>query len=95
MAERAGIEPAVAGRLYGPLLTGAAANLAAMGPAAALTGAVRRGDVDTIRGHLSRLEGRERRIYCDLGMEALGLARQAGLDAGAADRVQGLLTRER
>jgi predicted short-subunit dehydrogenase-like oxidoreductase (DUF2520 family) len=63
----------------------------ALGPVAALTGAVRRGDDATIRAHLARLSGRERRLYCDLGMVALGLAREAGLAGDAADEVEGLL----
>lgn len=92
MAERAGIDPALASRIYAPLLSGAAGNLAALGPAAALTGAIRRGDLRTIGAHLSRLDGRERRLYCDLGLEALGLARQAGLAPDVSDRVAALLT---
>ena len=77
--------------LYRPLLGGAAENLVALGPAAALTGAVRRGDLATIEAHLSRLSGRERRLYCDLGMVALGLAREAGLASDLAGAVEGLL----
>ncbi len=87
MARRAGIGPVEAGEIYRPLLAGAASNLAALGPEAALTGAIRRGDVATVTAHLSRLEGRERRLYCDLGMVALGLARSAGLAPAAADAV--------
>ena len=90
-AERAGIPAALAGELYRPLLGGAAENLVALGPAAALTGAVRRGDIATIEAHLARLGGRERRLYCDLGMIALGLAREAGMAPGAAAAVEALL----
>jgi predicted short-subunit dehydrogenase-like oxidoreductase (DUF2520 family) len=91
-AERAGVPSATASELYRPLLAGAAGNLVQLGPVAALTGAVRRGDVGTIAAHLDRLTGRERRLYCDLGMVALGLAIEAGLPADAAARVEGLLT---
>jgi hypothetical protein len=52
---------------------------------------VRRGDVATIQAHLGRLAGRERRLYCDLGMVALGLARQAGMAPGVAAEVEALL----
>lgn len=90
-AERAGIPEPLAGELYRPLLGGAAENLVALGPAAALTGAVRRGDLATIEAHLSRLSGRERRLYCDLGMVALRLAREAGLASDLAGAVEGLL----
>ena len=90
-AERAGIAGPLAAELYRPLLAGATGNLVALGPVAALTGAVRRGDAATIRAHLARLSGRERRLYCDLGMVALGLAREAGLANEAADEVASLL----
>jgi predicted short-subunit dehydrogenase-like oxidoreductase (DUF2520 family) len=90
-AERAGIPEPLAGELYRPLLGGAAENLVALGPAAALTGAVRRGDLATIEAHLSRLTGRERRLNCDLGMVALRLAREAGLASDLAGAVEGLL----
>lgn len=90
-AERAGIPTELAEKLYRPLLGGAAENLVALGPAAALTGAVRRGDLATIQAHLARVVGRERRLYCDLGMVALGLARAAGLAPGVAADVEALL----
>jgi predicted short-subunit dehydrogenase-like oxidoreductase (DUF2520 family) len=90
-AERAGIPQPLADELYRPLLGGAAENLVALGPAAALTGAVRRGDLATIVAHLSRLSGRERRLYCDLGKVALGLAREAGLASDLVSAVEGLL----
>jgi predicted short-subunit dehydrogenase-like oxidoreductase (DUF2520 family) len=90
-AERAGIAGPLAAELYRPLLAGATGNLVALGPVAALTGAVRRGDAATIRAHLARLSGRERRLYRDLGMVALGLAREAGLANEAADEVASLL----
>lgn len=90
-AVRAGIDEALASELYRPLLAGAAQNLIALGPVAALTGAVRRGDTATIRAHLERLTGRDRRLYCDLGLVALALAREAGLDAAAAGQVEALL----
>jgi predicted short-subunit dehydrogenase-like oxidoreductase (DUF2520 family) len=93
-ARRAGVAEPLADEIYRPLLAGAVQNLLALGPAAALTGAVRRGDVATIQAHLARLEGRERRLYCDLGMVALGLAREAGLSAEAAGEVDALLARE-
>ncbi|MBA2626989.1 MAG: DUF2520 domain-containing protein [Gemmatimonadales bacterium] len=90
-AEQAGVPRELAAELYLPLLTGATANLVALGPVKALTGAVRRGDIATIAAHLARLEGRERRLYCDLGLVALGLARTAGLDQTAAAGVEAVL----
>ncbi len=88
LAERAGVAPELANRIYLPLLNGAAANLAEMTPAAALTGPLRRGDTETIEAHLAALEPSERPLYRELGLAALVLARQAGLDEAAARRVE-------
>jgi predicted short-subunit dehydrogenase-like oxidoreductase (DUF2520 family) len=91
LAEQAGIPPAAAARLYLPLLHGAADNLDRLAPAAALTGAIRRGDVGTVEAHLAVLRPADRVIYVALGREALALARVAGLAAGAADAVERVL----
>ncbi len=88
LAERAGVAPELANRIYLPLLNGAAANLAEMTPAAALTGPLRRGDTETIEAHLAALEPSERPLYRELGLAALVLARQSGLDEAAARRVE-------
>jgi predicted short-subunit dehydrogenase-like oxidoreductase (DUF2520 family) len=78
LALAAGIPPDVARRLYLPLIQGAAANLEA-GPAAALTGPVRRGDVETVAAHLAALDPEDRKLYLLLAREALRLAREAGM----------------
>jgi predicted short-subunit dehydrogenase-like oxidoreductase (DUF2520 family) len=91
LAEQAGIPPASAARLYLPLLHGAADNLDRLGPGAALTGAIRRGDTGTVEAHLAVLGPADRVIYSALGREALTLARAAGLAAEAADAVERLL----
>jgi predicted short-subunit dehydrogenase-like oxidoreductase (DUF2520 family) len=86
LALAAGIAPEVARRLYLPLIRGAAANLEA-GPAAALTGPVRRGDVETVVAHLAALGPEDRQLYLLLAREALRLAREAGLAPAAAARM--------
>ena len=86
LALAAGITPEVARRLYLPLIRGAAANLEA-GPAAALTGPVRRGDVETVVAHLAALGPEDRQLYLLLAREALRLAREAGLAPAAAARM--------
>jgi predicted short-subunit dehydrogenase-like oxidoreductase (DUF2520 family) len=86
LALAAGITPDVARRLYLPLIRGAAANLEA-GPAAALTGPVRRGDTETVAAHLAVLDPEDRKLYLLLAHEALRLAREAGLPSEAADRM--------
>jgi predicted short-subunit dehydrogenase-like oxidoreductase (DUF2520 family) len=86
LAIAAGIPPEIARHLYLPLIRGAAANLEA-GPAAALTGPVRRGDVETVAAHLAALGPEDRKLYVLLAREALRLARQAGLPSEAAARM--------
>jgi predicted short-subunit dehydrogenase-like oxidoreductase (DUF2520 family) len=93
LARDAGVPRETAARLYLPLLGGVVANLDS-GAAGALTGPVRRGDVQTIRAHLAVLSGADARLYRLLGAEALRLARQAGLSPELADRVEEAL-RER
>jgi predicted short-subunit dehydrogenase-like oxidoreductase (DUF2520 family) len=90
LAASAGVSGDVARRLYLPLIRGAAANLE-IGPAAALTGPVRRGDAETVAAHLSALSPEDRELYRLLAREALRLAREAGLSDEAADRVARLL----
>lgn len=78
LARRAGVSPGDARSVYLPLMRGTLANLA-LGPAAALTGPIRRGDEETVRRHLATLAPAERRLYRELGLAALELAREAGL----------------
>jgi predicted short-subunit dehydrogenase-like oxidoreductase (DUF2520 family) len=91
LARSAGVPDEVAAKLYLPLLGGAVANLTALGPAASLTGAVRRGDVQTIRAHLQALGPEDRELYRAVGRAAVALASEAGLDAAAAARVNAVL----
>jgi predicted short-subunit dehydrogenase-like oxidoreductase (DUF2520 family) len=92
LAVRAGVAPELAAKIYLPLLQGAVTNLTTLGPAAALTGPIRRGDSHTLVSHLEALEPAERRMYRELGLVALGMARESGLDAGAAKAVEAVLT---
>jgi predicted short-subunit dehydrogenase-like oxidoreductase (DUF2520 family) len=88
LARSAGVPPDIAGRLYLPLLAGAVANLTQLGPAAALTGAVRRGDVQTIQSHLEALAPDDRELYRMVGRAAVLLAREAGLAESSLRRVE-------
>jgi predicted short-subunit dehydrogenase-like oxidoreductase (DUF2520 family) len=92
LAREAGVPDEVARRLYLPLLRGAAANLE-LGPAAALTGPIRRGDRRTVEAHLAALSGDDRELYRRLGLEALRLARAGGLDRAVADGLEAALRR--
>ncbi len=93
---------AVAGLV--PLMQGALAEIARRGPTVALTGPVRRGDVETVTRHLEALAGldsssrrgggRKADVYRMLGRTALEIAKKAGLDTAAAERVDRALTRD-
>jgi predicted short-subunit dehydrogenase-like oxidoreductase (DUF2520 family) len=93
---------AVAGLV--PLMQGALAEVARRGPIAALTGPIRRGDVETVTRHLEALAGldsssrrgggRKADVYRMLGRTALEIAKKAGLDSAAAERVDRALTRD-
>jgi len=91
LMEQAGVEAEAARTALAALAAGAVENVAARGPAAALTGPIVRGDAETVALHLARLSADERALYCLLGREALRLARMGGMDAAAADRIGTLL----
>jgi predicted short-subunit dehydrogenase-like oxidoreductase (DUF2520 family) len=93
LARQAGVPPNEAAELYLPLMRGTVANLAA-GPAAALTGPIRRGDEATVRTHLAALGPEDRAIYRALGLVALRIAREAGLGEEPAARVERALRDE-
>jgi predicted short-subunit dehydrogenase-like oxidoreductase (DUF2520 family) len=77
--------------MYLPLMAGAVENLRRSAPAAALTGPVRRGDLDTLRAHLAALPPDAAPLYRVLGLEAVRLAASAGLDAASVAAVRALL----
>jgi len=84
-----GEDRALAGLL--PLARGTLENVAAAGPAAALTGPIARGDVATVRRHLMALRHADADLYRAAAREALRLARAAGLDEEKAGRLEELL----
>ena len=75
-----------------PLLDGVVSNIRRKGVQKALTGPIRRGDADTVRRHLEALDRPD--LYRILGSIALEIAREAGLDPAAAERVRRALTRD-
>jgi predicted short-subunit dehydrogenase-like oxidoreductase (DUF2520 family) len=91
---------AVAGLI--PLMRGALDEVARRGPTAALTGPIRRGDVETVTRHLEALADldsgssarpRKADVYRMLGQIALEIAARAGLEPTAVGRVNRALTR--
>lgn len=89
--EMAGVNGTDARPALAALAASAVDSVERLGPAAALTGPVARGDVDTIRAHLARLSGKDRHLYSVLAESALALARQRGLDRASADGLAHLL----
>jgi predicted short-subunit dehydrogenase-like oxidoreductase (DUF2520 family) len=94
LARAAGIDAALAGRVYLPLAQAALANVASVGAMAALTGPIRRGDIETIRTHLAVLTGTDRELYRVLGLETLAVAERAGLAPERAALLRQLLRSE-
>jgi predicted short-subunit dehydrogenase-like oxidoreductase (DUF2520 family) len=78
-----------------PLAEGVLASVRDRGPVGALTGPVRRGDVNTVVRHLAALAGTP---YADqyrmLGLIALEIAVEAGLEPTAAERMHRALTQK-
>ena len=82
-----------------PLVDGAVSNIRRNGPTRALTGPIRRGDATTVESHLAALkrvrgEPRIDAVYRMLGLVALEIARNAGLEPAAAGRTRRALTRQ-
>jgi len=80
-----------------PLVGGVVANLHRRGIVKALTGPIRRGDVETVQRHLDALAGvrgepSAEGVYRMLAAVALEIAKEAGLDPAAAERMRRALT---
>jgi len=75
-----------------PLVEGAVANIRKRGAVKALTGPIRRGDAETVERHLRAVDDPD--LYRMLGLVALEIAQEAGLDPAAAERTRRALTRD-
>ena len=75
-----------------PLAEGALSNIRGRGPVGALTGPIRRGDAETVERHLKALDRPD--LYRMLGLVALEIAQEAGLQPAAAERTRRALTRK-
>jgi predicted short-subunit dehydrogenase-like oxidoreductase (DUF2520 family) len=88
LMKEAGVPEIEALRALGPLAQTSLENALRLGPAAALTGPIQRGDHGTVRSHLDALSqapGAAADLYRAAGLMALGIARERGLpEAGAA-----------
>ena len=74
------------------LTEGTLSSVRTGGVVGALTGPVRRGDVKTVERHLAALTGPDADLYRMLGVIALEIAMEAGLEPAAAERMQRALT---
>jgi len=72
-ASRVAAEAGVPPEALLPLVRATLENIDTLGPEAALTGPVARGDADTVARHLDTLPAAELRAYCALAAEALRL----------------------
>jgi predicted short-subunit dehydrogenase-like oxidoreductase (DUF2520 family) len=92
VAEAGGVAADMAAKIYLPLLRGTVDNLEHHDPVVALTGAIRRGDAETVRAHLGAVgAGDLRRLYLELGWATLTLARDAGLDPARVASIERVL----
>jgi predicted short-subunit dehydrogenase-like oxidoreductase (DUF2520 family) len=96
LLQRAGFSRTEAEKALVPLVEGVVANIRRQGTVKALTGPVRRGDVETVKRHLAALGNvpQIEAVYRMLGQVALEVAREAGLEPAAAERTTRALTRK-
>ena len=91
LEEQAGIQRADAWEALEPLVRGTLANITRLGPEAALTGPIARGDEETLGHHLDALAGQDPRLegmYRSLGLWACEMAlRSKSIAAETAARL--------
>jgi predicted short-subunit dehydrogenase-like oxidoreductase (DUF2520 family) len=97
MLKECGLSGRNARQVLLPLVQSAVTNLASMEPAQALTGTFARGDVTTVRRHLSTLQehslAEALAAYVLLGQRSLTLAKQRKLSHESTDQISQLLKR--
>ncbi|MDI6800089.1 MAG: DUF2520 domain-containing protein [Actinomycetota bacterium] len=79
--ELAGLSESDSQMIFWPLLEGTLANIKKMGPIAALTGPIARGDIDTLKGHLKALRAKGPKsafLYGALGRRTAAIALKKG-----------------
>lgn len=94
LMKEAGVEESLALRALAPLARTSVENAADLGPAAALTGPIARGDAATVRAHLAALEGGPEPVeslYRIAGLATLELARRRDLPEARARAIEKLL----
>jgi predicted short-subunit dehydrogenase-like oxidoreductase (DUF2520 family) len=84
LAEKSGLQRDAILPAFTPLIQGTLQNVGAVGPVAALTGPVVRGDAETIRQHAMAMVKEEWELYRLLGLHTVEIARERGLSPDAA-----------
>jgi predicted short-subunit dehydrogenase-like oxidoreductase (DUF2520 family) len=84
---RCGMTRRAARGALAPLARASVQRSATIGPVAALTGPIARGDVATVRRHMAALDRDTRALYVALATKTLALARKGGLSAAKARAV--------
>ncbi|MBW2357055.1 MAG: DUF2520 domain-containing protein [Deltaproteobacteria bacterium] len=95
LLQQAGVAPRDAHGVLRPLIDGTLANVARIGPPAALTGPVARGDAETVVGHLEAIGAKNPEslaLYRALGMATVDVAERGGhLDAAQTEHLRRLM----
>ncbi len=94
IAREAGVDLRHARAMFLPLLQGTVSNLKLLPPAHALTGAVRRGDVATVKAHLGALGARYRTTYRALARHAVEIARRTSADPVRLGEIERLIGKD-
>ncbi len=93
LAEKSGIAPSDASKIFGPIFRRAVRHLEESDPGQGLTGPVSRGDALTVRQHLDTLAGDPERAELYRSLTRLSL-RYARLDPGARESLEQALRPE-
>lgn len=94
LMKAAGIDEKTALGALGPLVRAGVENTLALGPGAALTGPIERGDVETVRRHLrsfADVPPSVAGLYRAAGLHVLEVARRGGLAEAKAREIERLL----
>lgn len=94
LLQQTGLDRNLAREAIGPLVRATVENTLAKDTAQALTGPIARGDIETLKRHLSAMEKMDaiRKLYCAVGLKTVEIALAKGtVDKKAAQAMQKLL----
>ena len=95
LAQLAQIDRSIAWSAFEPLVVSTIRNIAEVGPAQALTGPIARGDIETIAGHIEKLESDKpslASVYRTMGCHTVDIAlRKRAITKEKANEIRSLL----